>query len=88
MYQHPPLLAAARPTSYRPASVAGTVLSYTKPSGRRLLQVSLKPEFYAQVQQHCHEIDVPMALWVRSLIQREIAVPGNVEHSSPSGEAA
>lgn len=58
-------------------------MTYTKPSGRRLLQVSLKPEFYAVVQRYCDEIDVPMALWVRSLIQRELAAPGGVEHSSP-----
>lgn len=63
-------------------------MTSNRSKNRRLLQVSLKPEFYAVVQQHCDEIDVPMALWVRSLIQREIAVPGNVEHPSPSGEAA
>lgn len=63
-------------------------MAYTRSKNRRLIQVSVKPEYYEVVQRHCAEIDVPIALWVRSLIQRELAVPGNVEHSSPSGEAA
>jgi hypothetical protein len=43
-----------------------------KDSNRRLLQVSLKPDFYERVQQHCAELDVPMAIWVRELIKREL----------------
>lgn len=43
-----------------------------KPS-RRLLQVSLKPDFYELVRQHCAQLDMPMAVWARELIKREIA---------------
>jgi len=59
-------------------------MTYTRSKNRRLIQVSVKPEYYELVRAHCNEIDVPIALWVRSLIQREIAVPGNVEHASPA----
>lgn len=47
-------------------------MTLRRSDNRRLLQVSMKPEFYAIVQQHCIELDIPMALWVRSLIQREL----------------
>jgi hypothetical protein len=43
-----------------------------KPEGRRLLQISLKPGFYEVVQQHCRQIDVPMTVWARDLIRREL----------------
>jgi hypothetical protein len=43
-----------------------------KDTDRRLLQVSLKPDFYERIRQHCARIDLPMAIWVRELIKREI----------------
>jgi hypothetical protein len=43
-----------------------------KDTDRRLLQVSLKPDFYERVRQHCARIDLPMAIWVRQLIKREV----------------
>jgi predicted DNA-binding protein len=43
-----------------------------KGTDRRLLQVSLKPDFYEQLRQHCSQLDMPMAIWVRELIKREI----------------
>lgn len=43
-----------------------------KGSDRRLLQVSLKAELYSKVQAHCAQIELPMTIWVRELIKREI----------------
>lgn len=39
---------------------------------RKLLQVSLKPELHQAIRAHCAKLDVPMAIWVRDLIKREI----------------
>jgi hypothetical protein len=43
-----------------------------KDTDRRLLQVSLRGDFYAKVQAHCARIELPMAIWVRQLIKREV----------------
>lgn len=55
----------------------------TRSKNRRLIQVSVKPDYYEVVRAHCEQIDVPIALWVRSLIQRELSVP-TVEHPALS----
>jgi hypothetical protein len=39
---------------------------------RRLLQISVKPELYEQIRAHCAAIDMPMAIWARELIKREL----------------
>jgi hypothetical protein len=39
---------------------------------RRLLQISLKPDLYQQIKQHCAQLDIPMAIWARELIKREL----------------
>jgi hypothetical protein len=44
----------------------------TLTSNRRLLQVSLKAELYEQVREHCAQLDMPMAIWARELIKREL----------------
>lgn len=43
-----------------------------KHTDRRLLQVSLRADFYAKVKAHCSKIELPMAIWVRELIKREV----------------
>ncbi len=40
---------------------------------RRLLQVSVKPDFYEQIRAHCQRLDMPMSIWARELIKRELA---------------
>lgn len=42
-------------------------------SNRRLLQVSVKADLYERIRQHCDQIDIPMAIWTRELIKRELA---------------
>lgn len=43
-----------------------------KNKGRCLLQVSIKPDLYEQMKARCEELDVPMAIWTRQLITREL----------------
>ena len=40
---------------------------------RKLLQVSLKSDLYEQIRLHCARIDIPMAIWARELIKRELS---------------
>ena len=39
---------------------------------RRPLQISLKADLYEQVREHCNQLDMPMAIWARELIKREL----------------
>jgi hypothetical protein len=39
---------------------------------RKLLQISLKPDLYEQIRAHCNQLDMPMAIWARELINREL----------------
>lgn len=39
---------------------------------RRLLQISCKPDFYEEIRSHCADLDMPMAIWARELIKREL----------------
>ena len=57
-------------------------MTQRKDPNRRLLQVSMRPDFYELVRQHCLALDVPMAIWARELIRREIAP--DAPTSSPS----
>lgn len=47
-------------------------MQIAKPVTRKLVQVSLRPELYELVRKHCAELDLPMAVWARELIKREI----------------
>ncbi len=44
-------------------------------ASRRLLQISLKPEVYEQIRIHCAQIDLPMAVWAREILKRELTPP-------------
>ena len=44
----------------------------TTNTNRRLLQVSIKPDFYERIRAHCAQLDIPMAIWARELIKREL----------------
>jgi post-segregation antitoxin (ccd killing protein) len=39
---------------------------------RKLLQVSVKADLYERIRAHCDAIDIPMAIWTRELIKREL----------------
>jgi len=40
--------------------------------GRRLIQLTMKPDLYDRIQEHCAAIDQPVTVWVRELIKREL----------------
>jgi hypothetical protein len=40
--------------------------------GRRLIQLTMKPDLYERIQAHCASIDVPITVWARELIKREL----------------
>lgn len=40
--------------------------------GRRLIQLTMKPDFYEQIRAHCKALDTPITVWARQLIRREL----------------
>jgi hypothetical protein len=44
-----------------------------KDDGRRLIQLTTQPELYEQIRQHCRSLDMPITVWARELIKRELA---------------
>ena len=43
--------------------------------GRYLVQLTMREELYRQLQVRCRELDVPITVWARELIRRELAQP-------------
>lgn len=43
--------------------------------GRKLVSVTMLPALYDKVLKHCKDNDIPMSLWVRQLIERELEPP-------------
>jgi hypothetical protein len=39
--------------------------------------VTMPPEMYRQLQQHCKANDTPITTWVRNLIRQELAKPSS-----------
>lgn len=48
-------------------------MTIRKSNGRKLLQLSMRPDFYEQIRQHCQQLDMPVTVWARELIKRELA---------------
>jgi len=40
-----------------------------KDDGRRLIQITMSPQLYERVRTHCTEIEMPITVWTRSIIQ-------------------
>jgi hypothetical protein len=40
--------------------------------GRRLIQLTMKPDLYERIREHCNSIDTPMTIWARQIICREL----------------
>jgi hypothetical protein len=54
-------------------------------TSRRPLQISLKADLYEQVREHCNQLDMPMAIWARELIKRELkAAPATTGDAEPA----
>lgn len=50
-------------------------MTIQKETGRKLIQLSVKPNFYEQIMTYCDELDMPVTVWARELIKRELGVP-------------
>lgn len=43
--------------------------------GRHVISLTMKSDLYKQMQSRCDQLDLPVTVWVRELIQRELARP-------------
>lgn len=41
--------------------------------GRKLIQLTMRPDLYHQIKEHCQSLDMPITIWARELIKRELA---------------
>jgi hypothetical protein len=48
-------------------------MTIRKDDGRRLIQISCKPDLYEQVREHCRELDLPITIWLRGLMKDSLA---------------
>lgn len=44
---------------------------------RKLIQLTMKPELYEQIREHCSALDMPITVWARELIKRELNQPSS-----------
>lgn len=51
-----------------------------KDDGRKLIQITMLPALYHQIQNHCKQLDLPITVWVRELIKRELQRLESHEH--------
>ena len=49
-----------------------------KDDNRRLVQITVKPEMYEVVRAYCADQDIPITLWARELIKKELARVGAI----------
>lgn len=47
-------------------------MTISKTNGRKLIQITMLPALYHQIQTHCKQLDLPITVWVRELIKREL----------------
>lgn len=40
---------------------------------RKLIQLTVKPELWQEVKELCDRLDMPVTVWARELIKRELA---------------
>ena len=43
--------------------------------GRCLIQLTMRPELYQEIRDHCQRLDMPITVWAREIIRRELAQP-------------
>lgn len=39
---------------------------------RKLIQLTIKPELWLAIKEHCARLDMPITVWARELIKREL----------------
>ena len=42
-------------------------------NGRKLISVTVQPDLYARVKECCSTLDVPVSVWARKVLEREVA---------------
>jgi hypothetical protein len=47
-------------------------MTIRRSNGRKLIQLSVRPEFYELIRDHCQQLDMPVTVWARELIKREL----------------
>lgn len=50
-------------------------MNASKNDGRKLIQVTMRPELHDQVKERCDELDLPVTVWIRELIKQALARP-------------
>lgn len=43
-----------------------------KDDGRKLIQLTMSPDLYDQIRQHCHSMEVPITVWARMTLKQEL----------------
>ena len=41
-------------------------------NGRKLISVTVQPELYARIKDVCETTDVPVSVWARQALEREV----------------
>lgn len=49
-------------------------MSTRRDDNRKLIQLTMKPDLYDRIRDHCSALDMPITVWARELIKRELAV--------------
>lgn len=52
-------------------------MTIRKTNGRKLIQLSVRPEFYELIRDHCQRLDMPVTVWARELMKRDLAAAGH-----------
>jgi hypothetical protein len=48
-------------------------MTIRKSDGRHLVQLTLTPDLYLELKEHCRRLDTPITVWARNLIRNEMA---------------
>jgi len=48
-----------------------------KDDNRKLIQLTMKPDLYDRIRNHCSALDMPITVWARELIKRELNQPSS-----------
>jgi hypothetical protein len=43
-----------------------------KDDGRKLIQLTMSPDLYDQIRQHCQSMEVPITVWARMTLKQEL----------------
>jgi hypothetical protein len=46
-----------------------------KDDGRRLIQITVQPDLYDKIREHCNSLDMPITVWVRGLMREAMINP-------------